>query len=259
MDQLFANQAEVARLKGNKNAILAYVDAAGQRGGFSTFADAMLAKFPLDMSKNYGLWSGKNSEVYAQSKGVQVLEGTQLGSIFNKVDTAFSQNWDLMQGLWRAISDAYARKIATIMLGKPIQVFVRKAGDIFAGVESGAIAKVQEKTNAKPTFNYHAIHCDGTFSNENANDGTPNNRDARDGLVAGADEPKATAAAKKVGLRIFDWGMKGVVPADQLQEVGTMSGDASKVGAAVALLGPKNAATQALVDQVKTKLQKKKP
>ncbi len=260
MDQLFANQDEVKKLAGNKAGILAYVDAAGQRGGFTTMADAMLTKFPLDMTKEYGLWSGKNSEVYAQAQGCQVLEGTQLGSLFNGVKTAFNNNWDCMQGLWRAISDAYAKKIATIMLGKPIRVFVRKQGDIFAQVESGAVAEVQQKVNAKPTFQFHAIACDGTFSNENNNDGTPNNADTRKELIALADEPKATTASKSKQLRIFDWGANGVVPAGELKEVGAVSGDAAQVAAAVALLAPSNAATQTKADAVKKQLQAaKKP
>jgi hypothetical protein len=255
MDQLWANQDEAKRLSGNKAALLAYVDAAGQRGAFTAMADAMLVKFPLDMTKNYGLWSGKNAEAYAQSKGVQVLEGTQLGSLFNGVKTAFGKNWDVMQGLWRAISDAYARKIAEIMLGKPIEVFVRKQGDIFAQVESGAIVEVQQKTGAKPTFNFHAIHCDGTFSNESTYDGAPNNQAARaDILTKGAPLPRTTSVSQSKGLRIFDWGADGVVPAGELKEVGTVSGDAAQVAGAVGMLAGKNAATQTKVDQVKTLL-----
>jgi hypothetical protein len=259
MDQLFANQDEANRLKDNKAALLAYVDSAGQRAGYTAMAEAMLRKFPLDVKDKYGLWSGKNAELYAQLQGVKILEGTQLGSIFNGVTTAFSKNWTVMQGLWRAISDAYAREIATIMRGQQIEVFVRKQGDIFAGVESGAIKEVQEKVGATPTYTFHAIGCEGTFSNESPYDGTPNNADARSELtkLAGtADKAKAAAETDDIKLNIFKWG-DGPVPAAELKDVGQLSGPSTQVGAAVALLNPMNAATAGKVDQVKSKLSTK--
>lgn len=258
MDQLFVNEAAVAAIGNDKTKILAHVDSAGARGGFTAMADAMLKKFPLDMNGEYALWSGKNAEVFAQGSGCQVLEGTQLGSLFNGVKTAFSNNWNVMQGLWRAISDAYARKIAEIMLGKPIKVFMRKEGDIFGQVESPAITEVQDKVKAKPTFEYHPIACDGTFSGESSYDGTPNNTAAREELVKAADPDatkgltKATAESQKVGLKIFDFG-GGPVPAGSLSDRGACASG----GAAMGVLGGLNAATQAKVDLVKTALAKK--
>ena len=254
MDQLFANEDQVKKLGNDKKAILEYVDSAGARSGFSQFADAMFRKFPLPMNGDYALWSGKNAYQFAQGAGCQVLEGTQLGGLFNDVKTAFSQNWSVMQGLWRAISDAYARKIAMIMGGKSIKVFHRKKGDIFAEVESKAVKEVTDQTKTKIKYEFHALLVKGIYNFEAGYDGTPNNEDARKEVVtaAGGDENKAKQACEGQ-VRIFDF-PKGAGP-EAMQDLGALVGNES---GSLARLEPNNAEVTAKLDAIKKKLTAKK-
>jgi hypothetical protein len=152
-----------------------------------------------------------------------VLEGTQLGSLFNNVNTAFSNNWSVMQGLWRCISDAYARKIAGIMAGKRIKVFHRKKGDIFEGVESKAIKEITDLTGVKISYEFHALLARGMYNFEAGYDGTPNNADARVAVetAAGGDANKAKQACQgKVKIFEFPSG----APAKILEDMGGLVG-----------------------------------
>ena len=256
MDQLFVNEDALKKLSGDKKAILEYVDSAGARTGFSQFADAMFAKFPLDMKANYALWSGKNAYKFAQTAGCQVLEGTQLGSVFNDVKTAFSGDWTVMKTLWRAISDAYARKIAGIMAGKNIKVFHRKQGDIFAEVESKAVKEVTDKTKTKINYEFHALLAPGMYNFEADYDGAPNNDAARKDVTAaaGGDEKKAQQACNGK-VKIFDF--PGGAPPEAMHDLGGVVG--SETGS-LARLQPNNADVTTKIEAIKKELaSKKKP
>jgi hypothetical protein len=256
MDQLFTNDEQVKKLGADRNAILAFVDSAGARTGFSQFADAMFAKFPLDMNADYALWSGKNAYQFAQGAGSKVLEGTQLGSLFNNVSTAFSKNWNVMQGLWRAISDAYARKIAVVMAGKHIKVFHRKKGDIFAQVESKAVKEVTDQTKTKINYEFHALLVPGIYAFESSYDGNPNNDQARKDITdaAGGDEKKAKQACG-AQVKIFDY-PDGAPPA-AMQDLGGIVGNEN---GSLARLEPNNHDVATKLDVIKKNLtNKKKP
>jgi hypothetical protein len=250
MDQLFTNDEQVKKISGDRNAILAYVDSAAARAGFATFAEAMFQKFPLDMTKDYALWSGKNAYEFAKGAGCMALELTQIGSVFNNVTTAFSKNWNVMQGLWRAISDAYARKIAIIMGGKNIKVFHRKKGDIFAEVESKAVKEVTDKTKTKIGYEFHALLVPGIYNFEAGYDGLPNNDQARKDVTAAAkgDEKKAAAACAGQ-VKIFDY--PAGAPAGAMQDLGAVVGNED---ASLARLTPNNVDVTTKLDGIKKKL-----
>lgn len=229
MDQLYTNQQAYDRLRSDPAAMTAWVDSDPARVGFRAMADDLLAAKPLDTSRTYALWSGKPAHEYAQTQGHEVLESVAIGKLFDDVRVVFRE-WNVMKTLWRAISDVYARKIGEIMQGHAIHVYQRKLGDIFAEVESKALAELADSTGVPPRYVFHPLVVTGAFGGEAEYEKPYANGPWRDRLTTAAagDKVRAQGACEAVGVRLFSY--TGIVPVGDLRDAGA-TGSASAAAA----------------------------